>query len=973
MNPESMSGPPVRFGAGFDDRTTRLRFEVHHPQERPDLWSKYLDGAESRYRKHGLAPIFDRQALETGAGVSLFWVGFDESGRLVAGTRFHGPLDSAASSGALEEMATSSEIADLRRYVERFIPYGVVEMKGGWGIRKGVGLHDLPRTFARCLAQTFTILGSELALISLSDRLQGSAAKNGGRMLGTEGAPYPSKRFRTILMVFRRTRVASLSETEDARLVRAEAIDLAAGELPENGAWLPPGPDAPGPSGAAWRPIVLDRSTRAQRQFIASFSQDPGIVVHDALDEQRANLRELRPAPSDDLLGESDRFVYYSWRQAMVRVLGPVGFDALRLDRNRHKITRGEQARLRQLRIGIVGLSVGHVVAHLLAMEGLCGSLRLADFDQLAVSNLNRIPASVLDIGTNKAVVTARRVAEIDPYLKVEIFPEGATAENMERFVDGLDLLIDECDSLDIKVLAREVARRHGVPVLMETSDRGLFDVERFDLEPERPLFHGLLGEVSSATLAGLSPQEKLPFVLQIVEAKHASARGAASLTELGLTLSTWPQLGGDVTLGAATIAAAVRRFGLGEPLPSGRVRVDLDAAVASVEQPTREAPLPDAGPDVAERSAVGDPIEAIASAASRAPSGGNAQPWRFESLGADFRVFLDPARTTTMDRQFRGSYVAIGAALFNARVAAAAQGLLGPVDVDENGPSSGPVAVLHLGAERNRDLASYYPGVMARAANRHHGDPAPIHALVCSILENGVTLEGARLHLLSDRALLDACSDLLAESDRLRFLSPTLHREMIGELRWPGRDSIETGIDIRTLELGPMDLASLAIARRPEVMAHLADWNAGQMLGMGTRTAVRSSSALAIVTVAGLGPADYVHGGAAVERLWLDAERSGLAVQPVSPVFMYATEESDFVDLVGDRAGELRALSERFRQTAGIEEGEQLALVLRLSHAPPPSARSLRLPLEQVLVRSPAPANGADPKRHPSVGFLGR
>ena len=87
----------------------------------------------------------------------------------------------------------------------------------------------------------------------------------------------------------------------------------------------------------------------------------------------------------------------------------------------------------------------------------------------------------------------------------------------------------------------------------------------------------------------------------------------------------------------------------------------------------------------------------------------------------------------------------------------------------------------------------------------------------------------------------------------------------------------------------------------------------------------------------------------------------------------MYATEESDFVDQVGDRAGELRALSERFRQTAGIEEGEQLALVLRLSHAPPPSARSLRLPLEQVLVRAPAPANGADPKRHPSVGFLGR
>jgi molybdopterin/thiamine biosynthesis adenylyltransferase len=965
-----MSGPSVRFGAGFDDRITKLRFEVHHPQERPDLWSKYLDGAESRYRKHGLAPIFDRPSLESGNGVSLFWVGFDDSGRLVAGMRFHGPLDSAAGSGALEELSTSPEIGDLTRYVERFIPYGVVEMKGGWGIRKGVGLHGLIRTFGRCLAQTFTILGSELALISMSDRMQGSASKSGGRMLGTEGAPYPSERFRTILMAFRRTRVALLSEVEDARLVRAEAVELAAGALPENEGWLPPGPGAREAIGTAWRPIVLDRSTRAQRQIIAGFSWDPGIAVQDTLDEQRANLSELRPAPSDALLGEPDRFVYYSWRQAMVRVLGPSGFDALRLDRNRHKITRDEQARLRKLRIGIVGLSVGHAVAHVLAMEGLCGELRLADFDRLAVSNLNRIPASIFDLGTNKAVVTARRLAEIDPYLPIEIFPEGATAENMERFVDGLDLLIDECDSLDIKVLAREVARRHGVPVLMETSDRGLFDVERFDIEPERPLFHGLLGEVSSATLAGLSPQEKLPFILAIVEAKHASARGAASLTELGLTLSTWPQLGGDVMLGAATIAAAVRRFGVGEPLPSGRVRVDLDAAVVSVEQPGPEAPLPDAPAGEPERSAVGDPIEAIAFAASRAPSGGNAQPWRFESLGADFRVFLDPARTTTMDRQFRGSYVAIGAALFNARVAAAAQGVLGPVDVDEDDASPGPVAVLHLGAERNRELASYYPQVMARHSNRHRGTPSPIDALVCSLLENGVTLEGARLHLLSDRALLDDCSDLLAESDRLRFLSPTLHAEMVGELRWPGRDSIETGIDIRTLELGAMDLASLAIARRPEVMAHLSDWNAGHALGMATRTAIRSSSALAVVTVAGTRPVDYVRGGSAVERLWLDAERSGLAVQPVSPVFIYATEDSDFVDLVGERAPALRVLSERFREAAGIEDAEQLALVLRLSHAPPPSVRSLRLPLDQVLVRSTAPTN--QKTRH-TVGFPGR
>jgi len=157
------------------------------------------------------------------------------------------------------------------------------------------------------------------------------------------------------------------------------------------------------------------------------------------------------------------------------------------LDRNRNKLTRAEQARQRTLRIGIVGVSAGHSIAHVLAMEGLAGEIRLADFDVLELSNLNRIPASVLDLGVNKAVVAARRIAEIDPYLHVTVVPEGIRPDNLSVFLDGLDLVIEECDSLDVKMLVREAARERAIPVIMETSDRGVLDVERFDLEPDRP------------------------------------------------------------------------------------------------------------------------------------------------------------------------------------------------------------------------------------------------------------------------------------------------------------------------------------------------------------------------------------------------------------------------------------------------------------------------------------------------------
>ena len=193
----------------------------------------------------------------------------------------------------------------------------------------------------------------------------------------------------------------------------------------------------------------------------------------DHRDAQLLGLRGLRPAPDGDVLTEPGRCVYYPWRRTVVALLGPRGFRALRLDRNRNGITAQEQARLNSLTIGVAGLSVGHVIAHTLALQGLCGTLRLADFDHLELSNLNRVPATVFDLGLNKAHVAARRIAELDPYLALDVFDAGLTADTVDAFLDGLDIVVEECDSLDMKVAVRLGARDRHIPVLMATSDRG--------------------------------------------------------------------------------------------------------------------------------------------------------------------------------------------------------------------------------------------------------------------------------------------------------------------------------------------------------------------------------------------------------------------------------------------------------------------------------------------------------------------
>nr|WP_083975936.1 ThiF family adenylyltransferase [Herbidospora sakaeratensis] len=268
-------------------------------------------------------------------------------------------------------------------------------------------------------------------------------------------------------------------------------------------------------------------------------------------------------------------WVWYPWSAVLVRTHPAEEFRRLRTDRNRNKITPAEQRRLGAARIGVVGLSVGNGTALTLTMEGVGGSFRIADFDRLDLTNLNRIRAGLPDLGLEKTVVTARQMYEIDPYLDVQPFREGVTPANVDAFLDGLDLVVEECDDLYVKVALRERARARRVPVLMSTSDRGMLDVERFDLEPGRPIFHGLLGEVRADDLIGLAPKDKIRHVLAMFAEESLSPRMRASLPEVGRTLASWPQLASDVAVGAGAVTDAARRLLLGEPVASGRYHLD--------------------------------------------------------------------------------------------------------------------------------------------------------------------------------------------------------------------------------------------------------------------------------------------------------------------------------------------------------------------------------------------------------------
>ena len=941
-----------RYGASFVDQESGVRFEGHHPAERPDLWKLYLDGAESKYRSYGFEDTLRRKELEESTGVALFFLAYDTKNKVVGGMRVHGPLENRHQAAIMGEMAASTEIDQIGAVLDKEMRFGVIEIKGVWSQGEAAVGHRLLVTFSRCVVHSLNWLGAEFAVAAVADRILPVVEVTGSMRIGSTSVIFPDERYRTVAISYRRNLSYELSNTENQLALRREGEQLSRGPAEVVGAVA-----QETALYQAWKPLVLDVTTRAQREVLRVLRREDSLQILDQFEEQRAQLDALVNLTPAEVVGDGQRWVYYPWRRAVVRLLGPRSFDQLRLNRNRNKLTKKEQARLRALRVGVIGSSAGHSIAHVLAMEGIVGELRLADFDDIELTNLNRIPAGVMDLGVNKAVVLARRIGEIDPYLPVTIFNEGITTENLARFIDGLDLVIEECDSLDVKFLVREAARARAIPVIMETSDRGVLDVERFDLEPNRALFHGLLDDMSYEKLSGLTTEQKGPFVLQLLGANELSARSAASALELGHTVSGWPQLASEVTLGAATVAAAVRRFGLGGDLASGRVRFDIEEVLSQIapvtvdntlQQDLRTAPPADPPTESL------DPIDRIVDSARRAPSGGNVQPWRFEAGENEIRFYLVPERTSTMDVQHRASYLSIGAALFNARVTAAALHRVGQVQLFPESRSSLHVATLRLGDGMDPEMELLEPYVLSRSANRRMGHATPLDPEQMEIMSQAVAKEGARLRVISDRERIVKLGLMLGDADRLRFLIPTIHREMMSEVRWPGRDSLEDGLDVRTLEMDPNSLGMMQLLERRDVMEKLDEWRAGRVLGLRTQAAVNSSSGLMVVSVPRAEPHWYVRAGAAMERLWLLGEKFNLAMQPVSPLYLFATSDDDLVGLGGERRlHELSEHSVRFREIWDLNDTEALAMVFRVFQADIPSVHSIRLPLEHSLSRS--------------------
>ncbi len=142
-------------------------------------------------------------------------------------------------------------------------------------------------------------------------------------------------------------------------------------------------------------------------------------------------------------------------------------------------------ARFRAAHVCVVGVGgVGSWIVEALARSAV-GQLTLIDLDNVAESNVNRqIQALSGTIGQAKIGALAERIAQINPWCRVNLVEEFIDPDNLERMIGGrgYDYVVDAIDNVRAKAALIAWCRDHRLPLVTIGSAGGKTDATRIDI-----------------------------------------------------------------------------------------------------------------------------------------------------------------------------------------------------------------------------------------------------------------------------------------------------------------------------------------------------------------------------------------------------------------------------------------------------------------------------------------------------------
>jgi nitroreductase len=270
-----------------------------------------------------------------------------------------------------------------------------------------------------------------------------------------------------------------------------------------------------------------------------------------------------------------------------------------------------------------------------------------------------------------------------------------------------------------------------------------------------------------------------------------------------------------------------------------------------------------------------GAQVDVLLTAAGRAPSLHNSQPWRFRLTPDTVELHADPHRSVPVaDPDGRELRIACGAALFNLRLALHGLGIRPLVTILPDRGRPDLLAVVRAGGRRpaTPDQLRLLRAVPLRRTNRHPYTDVPVSTTEQYALRRAAQEEGGWLHIVEQHHHT-TLQHIAKRAHDAQMSDPLFRAEL---RRWTTRPPAD-----------PSGVPPTASGPPPEPQDHwvVRDFSAGTGHPRVVGKDFETDPLIGILTMHFAGPDAEVQAGQAMQRVLLTATADGLATSFLSHV----------------------------------------------------------------------------------------
>lgn len=350
---------------------------------------------------------------------------------------------------------------------------------------------------------------------------------------------------------------------------------------------------------------------------------------------------------------------------------------------------------------------------------------------------------------------------------------------------------------------------------------------------------------------------------------------------------------------------------------------------------------------------AINGKLHKILEAGICAPSGDNTQPWKFIVRNNFIELWNIPERDQSLyNFKQNASMIAHGALIENIAIASKAIGLRPAITLFPNLGNPDHIASMIFEENQPQD-EGLFPYIYQRATNRKPYKTELLTQDQKNTLMSAVRDLGGNLIVKDDPGSKEVLARALSKNEQLVFENTILHKFFFGHIHKSNAQIMRAGggFPIKTLELPPPLIFAFSLFRIRSILKFFNILGLSRSIPRQTAKSYRASSAFGAIVFPDNTHKDFLEGGRALERVWLEATRMNLSMQPLTGIlFLWQRLLAGATKELSPRHQEyIRESYQDLERTFGTQ-GKTIIFIFRIGAGDAPSALTPRLPLDSFI-----------------------